>query len=131
LDKQIVGEWRLVETRATDDDGHPVPSPYGPEPMGLLKFNTQGRMMAVLSDGRAVLPEGQSGREYVSYCGQYCFDGKTLRTAVDGTSDAGRIGGVQVRRVEFRGEMMVLFPPPRALGDVNQHRELIWEKILS
>lgn len=123
----IVGEWRLVSTRATDDGGNPVAPPYGPEPMGLLVFSADGRMLAALCDSRA--DTGGAEREYNSYCGAYRFDGKTLVTRVDGATRPERIGGDQVRRVEFRGDRMVLFPPPRPLGAVNQHRELVWERI--
>lgn len=127
--RSIVGEWRLVSTRATDDDGNPVDPPYGPKPMGLLGFSADGRMLAVLCDGRREMPEGKSDREYNSYCGTYSFDGKMLITRVDGATKLERVGGNQIRRVEFRGEQMVLFPPPRPMGDVNQNRELIWERI--
>ena len=32
--QNFIGVWKLVEARAFDDDGHEVPSPMGPEPMG-------------------------------------------------------------------------------------------------
>lgn len=125
----IIGEWRLADSRATDDAGKPIHPPYGPKPIGLLQFTAEGRMMAVLCDGRVTIPTGEPEREYNSYCGQYTFDGSTLVTRVDGATQLDRIGGDQVRRVEFRGEQMVLFPPPRPLGKLTQHRELIWERI--
>lgn len=126
---RIVGDWRLVMTRAADDAGNTVHPPYGPQPMGLLKFTAEGRMMAVLCDGRPVLPGTGEGREYNSYCGNYSFDGTTLVTRVDCATKSERIGGDQFRRVEFRGELMVLFPPPRSVGKIRQHRELVWERI--
>jgi len=78
---------------------------------------------------RRELPDGQPEREYNSYCGTYSFDGQTLITRVDGATRLERVGGDQVRRVEFRGERMVLFPPPRPMGKINQNRELVWERI--
>ena len=81
----IVGTWRLVKATARDDDGKPLPSPYGPKAMGLVVFQADGRMMAVLCDGRNTLPLDKS-RQYMSYAGNYTFDGSTLVTKVDASS---------------------------------------------
>ena len=64
--KNIVGVWRLASTRATDPGGKPVGQPFGPRGMGLVTFTSDGRMMSVLVDGRASLPEG-TPRQYSSY----------------------------------------------------------------
>ena len=61
----------------TDPGGKSVGVPYGPRGMGLVSLTSDGRMMAVLIDGRAKLPDGAK-REYSSYCGNYTFDGSTL-----------------------------------------------------
>lgn len=127
----LVGVWRLVETRARDDAGGPLPPPYGPQPMGIITFSPEGRMMAVLCDGRITIPQGEPPREYNSYCGQYSFDGETLITRVDGATKTERIGGDQVRKVRFAGNRAVFSPPPRAWRDetTSQHRELVWERV--
>ena len=124
----IVGTWALVHATSHDPDGKELPSPYGPQKMGRAIFNADGRMMAVLVDGRPSLPDG-TPRDYASYCGNYRFDGKTLTTRVDAASDPARMGTDQVREVRFEGNRMVLRPPPRQQGDVTHHRELYWEKI--
>ena len=59
-DTSIVGVWRLASTRAIDPGGRQVAVPYGPRGMGLVTLTSDGRMMAVLVDGRASLPEGTS-----------------------------------------------------------------------
>ena len=125
----IVGTWRMVESRARDDSGAPLPPSYGPMFMGLVQFHPEGRMMCVLCDARPNLPEGEAAREYTSYGGSYTFDGQTLKTRCDLASDPKRIGGDEVRRVRFEGERLVLTPPPRPLNGVMQHRELVWERI--
>ena len=89
--------------------------PYGPRGMGLVSLTSDGRMMAVLVDGRAKLPDGAK-REYSSYCGNYTFDGSTLITTVDASSDPARIACQQVRKVRFEGERMILVPPERDEG---------------
>lgn len=124
----IVGFWRLVRAVARDADGKELPVPYGGQGMGHVTFSTNGRMMAVVCDGRHELPTGIV-REYSSYCGNFTFDGSRLVTRVDAASDPGRIGSEQVRDVRFEGGLMVLRPPVRAYGGSVAQRELYWEKI--
>ncbi|MEQ8398415.1 lipocalin-like domain-containing protein [Thalassobaculum sp.] len=125
----IVGTWRLVETTAHDPDGNAMPQPYGPSPMGVVTFNAEGRMMAVLCDGRTAMPDEQSAREYASYCGNYTFDGTRLITKADAASHPSRMAIDQVRQVSFEGERMVLRPPIDQVGGVARQRVLTWEKI--
>jgi len=125
----LVGTWRLVKTHARNDAGEPMHPPYGPQPMGVVVFSAERRMIAVLCDSRAALPADESDREYTSYCGTYTFDGATLVTRVDAASDPGRIGSDQVRKVRFEGDRLVLTPPPRPWRGVMQHRELFWERV--
>jgi hypothetical protein len=124
----IVGTWRLLETKAHDDAGKVLPRPYGPQPMGLVIFQADGRMMAVLCDGRASLPPDEP-RQFMSYAGNYRFDGVTLVTKVDASSDASRIGGEQVRQVCFEGGRMLLNPPRRLFAGMMQHQKLSWERV--
>jgi Lipocalin-like domain len=124
----IVGTWGLVAAIARDAAGNVLPTPYGPQGMGRVTFNADGRMMAVLCDGRPSLPPGTT-RDYGSYCGNYSFDGSTLITRVDAASDPARIGTDQVRDVRFEGARMILRPPPRQGASGTEQRELTWERI--
>ena len=123
--KSIVGTWRLVKAEAHDGGGKPLPAPYGGKGMGRVTFSAEGRMAAVVVDGRPELSPNIK-RDYSSYCGSYTFDGTRLVTRVDAASDPSRLGGDQVREVSFDGDFMVLRPPPRAGGE---YRVLTWEKI--
>jgi hypothetical protein len=124
----IVGTWRLVSTIGRDDAGTILPPPYGPIPRGLVVFQPDGRMMAVLCDGRSALPADEP-RQYMSYAGNYTFDGETLSTRVDASSDPSRVGGDQVRSVRFANGQMTLAPPRRLYAGVMQHQELVWERV--
>ena len=124
----VVGVWRLVEAKATAADGKAMPVPYGPRGMGIVTLTADGRMMAVLVDGRKELAAGAK-REYSSYCGNYTFDGSTLTTIVDANSDPARFTAPQVRKVRFEGERMVLVPPDVEINGVKVTRELSWERI--
>src|SRR6195256_3861656 len=100
IDKRIIGTWRLKNTKGVDDGGKLLPPPYGPAANGVLCFQADGRMYCVLCDGRAELPAGEP-RQFMSYAGKYTFDGATLSTRVDASSDASRIRGDHVRHVRF------------------------------
>lgn len=128
IDPRIVGTWRLKTTLGRDDAGQILPPPYGPLAMGLVVFAADGRMMAVLCDGRASLPDNEP-RQFMSYAGNYSFDGTTLTTRVDASSDISRVGGDQVRSVRFENGLMVLAPPRRLFAGIMQHQELVWERI--
>src|SRR5471032_3283686 len=126
----VVGVWKLVGGSMTDPTGKSIGVPYGPRGMGIVSLTSGGRMMAVLVDGRSKLPDGTK-REYSSYCGNYTFDGSTLITTVDAAADPARLTTLQVRKVRFEGELMILVPPPSTSNGVKLDRELTWEKISS
>lgn len=126
---EITGTWMLVRATAVAEDGTPMPPPYGGETaMGRAVLNADGRMMAVLIDGRTDLAADQT-REYTSYCGDYTFDGKRLITRVDAASDPARLGTDQVRDVHFEGDLMVLRPPLKAYSAQPEQRTLHWRRI--
>jgi len=128
IDRRIVGTWRLKRTIGRDDAGNILAPPFGPAAMGLVVFQADGRMMSVLCDGRLASPAGEE-RQFMSYAGTYTFDGTTLTTRVDVSSDPSRVGGDQVRHVRFEDALMVLAPPRRLYAGVMQHQELAWERI--
>ena len=126
--RNVVGVWRLVSTKATDASGKTLDVPFGPRGMGLVTLTADNRMMAVLVDGRAELADGAK-REYSSYCGNFTFDGSTLVTTVDASSDPARMGSRQVRKVRLDGERMILVPPIVEVNGAKVTRELTWERI--
>jgi hypothetical protein len=125
----IVGVWRLAKTSAVGDDGAAMHPPYGEDPRGLLVFYADGRMMSVLCDSRKQLPPGEDVREYMSYCGNYTWDGRTLVTRVDASAEAKRVGGEQTRFTAFEDGLLVLTQKPRPWQGKMQHRALYWEKV--
>ena len=124
----VTGTWRLVRAVSRDGTGQELPAPYGGHGMGRVVLEADGRMMAVLCDGRRDIPGG-GPREYNSYCGNYTYDGRQLITKVDAASDPSRIGTDQVRDVRFEGSLMILRPPARNYRGPVEQRELYWEKI--
>ena len=125
--QSVTGTWRLVRAIAMDAAGRVLPPPYGGHGMGRVVLAADGRMMAMLCDGRRELPAGVAC-EYSSYCGNYTFDG-VLVTRVDAASDPSRIGSDQVREARFESGLMVLRPPLRRYGPGVEQRELYWERV--
>lgn len=128
-DPRLVGSWRLIGTRAWTADGTEVPETYGPLSLGIATFTAEGRMLAVLCDGRPDLPPG-TPRAYRSYMGAYSFDGTTLHTVVDGADTPDWLGTDQIRAARFEAGRLHLRPPPRTVGGREIHRELAWERLV-
>jgi hypothetical protein len=125
----IEGIWRLVSSKAWNDQGEEIEAPYGTNPIGTITFS-KGRMLAAISGRSAPENAPGTGPEYSSYGGTYSFGDGTLKVAVDIASDKSRIGGEQVREVSFEGNSMILRPPLRRYGDRMEQRALVWEKVL-
>lgn len=121
---QLFGTWKLVSAISVGKEGVAMHRPYGPEPMGRLVLSENGRMMAVLCDGRASIPEGEK-RAYSSYCGNFRVENDTLITKVDLALLPERLGGEQRRKLDFRDGKLVLMPPPRP---DEESRQLFWER---
>ena len=128
--RDVIGTWRLVRVSATNEDGSPTAAPpYGGETaQGRLTLGADGRMMAVLCDGTVMMGDGRT-REYLSYCGNFTYDGRQLITKVDAASDPARLNTEQVRDVSFEDDLMLLRPPLSAYRGNLEHRVLVWEPI--
>jgi hypothetical protein len=124
----LTGTWKLVRATARDGSGAALPDPYGGKGIGRVTFTADGRMQSVVCDGRRELPPGEV-RDYSSYCGNYTFDGTTLVTHVDAASDPARVGSDQIRGVRVEGEFVILSPPPRRAGTIDEYRELTWQRL--
>jgi hypothetical protein len=125
----IIGTWRMVAYHCRTAEGAPLPPTYGPEPIGLIRFDPHGRMVVVIADGRSDLPAGVERRPFTAYTGQWTFDGKTLRNAVDESFLTHFIGKVQVRDAQYKDGRLSLFPEPIVIDGVLTYRELIWERM--
>jgi len=125
---QFEGIWRLVDSRAWDEQGNRLPAPYGEHPHGQISFSN-GRMLAALCNGDSDLGTRED-RGFSSYGGPYSFDGKTLTVSVDVASDASRIGSQQTRGVEVIDDNRILMlPPPRLYAGKRERREIVWERV--
>jgi hypothetical protein len=67
--QSLIGIWQLIETHAFDEAGRERPSPFGPQPVGVVIIGAE-RMMAMGSDERTTLPQ-EAEPTFVAYCGKY------------------------------------------------------------
>jgi Lipocalin-like domain len=124
---QLEGIWRLVDSRAWDEQHKRWTAPYGAHPLGHISFSN-GRMLCALCKGDSYAGSDGS-RQFISYGGTYRFDGTELEVVVDVASDPDRIGTRQIRGLVMMGEEMQLRPPVRLYGGSLQQREVIWERV--
>lgn len=123
----LLGNWQLIEARAFDEAGLPMSSPFGPQPMGIVRFEAE-RMAVVVADGRPDLPPESPPRAFLSYTGRYEFYRDRLVTHVDGASSPDGFAD-QVRQITFQGpDRMVVVPLSRVL-DRSSGLELTWKRI--
>jgi hypothetical protein len=125
----LTGIWRLIDAKAWDEAGNPLPAPYGAHPTGQLAFTSEGRVLTAICNGDAAVAPG-TNRGYSSYGGPYRLESGTLTVDVDMASDPSRIGGQQVREARLDGDRMILRPPARSYGGgAVQQRELTWLRV--
>ena len=123
----LVGIWKLVAVRAFDDSGDELPSPLGPQPMGIAIFDTE-RAIATAGDGRVTLPSDVPKRIFAAYCGRYTFDGTELVTHVDGASSPDMFAD-QVRHIRFVSPSRMVVVPKSRLFGLGGGMELVWERV--
>lgn len=137
---RFVGAWRLVSFESRRPDGT-LTYPFGEAPIGIAIFSPDGHVAAQLMrpDRPPLSSPGPTAEEIrqafdgcVAYFGACNVDEAThtLVTRVAGSLFPNWIGGDQVRDFEFRGEQLVLRPPPRQTPAGLVTSELVWERAL-
>lgn len=135
----LVGVWDLVSYEMTSADR--VVLPLGGDPVGVGVYTTSGQMSAHLmaarrppfGEGRRpgadpIAPEliAQAAAGYIGYCGRYEVDEAQSLVShfVDAAFIPDWVGTVMARTYEFRGDLLILRPPPRN-GFAS---ELVWRR---
>jgi hypothetical protein len=125
--QSLIGTWKLVWARAFDGDGRELPPPFGPQPMGIVVFDAE-RMIVTVVDGRTSLPPAAPPRAFVSYCGNYEFDGTKLVTHADGASNPAMLKD-QIRQIEFESKDRMVAAPISGLVGQNVGLRLGSERV--
>ena len=135
--KQLVGNWTLLSYITENPDGSRG-KPYG-EAIGRLSYDEHGHMAGqVMRPGRSDVAPGEWGAQqvrsayagYIAYFGTYQVNeaGDTVVHHVHGALNPGWVGGDQVRRMRFDGELLVLSTEVVKGGALVKH-SLTWKKL--
>ena len=133
---RLVGDWALVSYDTVSADGSRTPI-FG-EAVGRLSYSASGLM-----SGQVMRPDRprvsvQAGAQqvraaytgYIAYFGTYEVndEGDTVTHYVAGALNPSWVGGQQVRRLRFAGDLLVLQAEVEKAGQMVTH-ELTWRKL--
>lgn len=118
--------WKLIEAFAFDDEGRELSPPLGKCPMGVVMFEVE-RMIVAVIDGSSSLPTDIQ-RVFAAYSGRYSFDGTELVTNVDGASDPDLVQP-QIRHIHFESPTRIAVTPKNKVLGRDTGLKLVWERI--
>ncbi|WP_233808338.1 lipocalin-like domain-containing protein [Paraburkholderia sp. HP33-1] len=118
--------WKLVEAFAFDEEGHELSPPLGKCPMGVVMFEAE-RMIVAVIDGSSSLPTDIQ-RVFAAYSGRYSFDGMELVTSVDGASDPDLVQQ-QIRHIHFESPTRIAITPKNRVIGRDAGLKFVWERI--
>jgi hypothetical protein len=104
--------WKLIEVRASDEDGQAIQSPIS-HPFGITMFSDD-RMLAAVTETRPIPTDGAAGRVFFAYTGNYKWDGTTLSTIADAASNPEMVTE-HVRDMRFEGPTRLIVTPKTGL----------------
>jgi hypothetical protein len=135
--QKLVGNWTLLSYVTEHPDGT-LGKPYG-DAVGRLSYDEHGHMAGqVMRPGRLAVTPGQWTAQdvrsayagYIAYFGRYEVNETqdTVVHHVHGALNPGWVGGHQVRRMRFEGELLVLSTDVLKGGAMVRHT-LTWKKL--
>ena len=137
------GAWRLVSAEYRATDGSIIDSPWGPEPQGMIMYDSYGNMSAQLGRReRARFAGGDQLRgtpeeikaafeSYNAYWGKYKVDeqARTVTHLVQQAMFPNWTGSKQVRYYKFENNKLILTTPPIRRGGQEVIGVLVWERV--
>ncbi|HVL66985.1 MAG TPA: lipocalin-like domain-containing protein [Vicinamibacterales bacterium] len=134
---ELVGNWSLVSYVTEGPDGK-TGTPYG-DAVGRLTYDGNGNMSGqVMRPGRPPVRHGETGLPevraayagYIAYFGTYTVNDArdTVVHHVQGALNPSWVGGDQVRRMRFDGDLLVLSTDIQKGGGLVRHT-LTWKRI--
>jgi lipocalin-like protein len=133
---RLVGSWELVSYDSVEPDGS-VRQPFG-EAVGRLNYDSGGNMSGQVMRPDRPSPDAREGAAqqiraaytgYIAYFGTYDVNaaGDTVTHRVLGALNPAWIGGSQVRRMRFDGDLLILEADVVKTGGTARH-VLTWRR---
>jgi hypothetical protein len=119
--RRLLGRWLLIGWRAWDDGVALAPE----RARGALVYCEDGWMAVQISyDDRSA----EDATRYLAYCARWRLDGDEVSHAVDMCVNPAWQGSLQVRRVSWDGEELLLRTPELAWNGRRRVAELRWRR---
>ena len=135
----VVGTWRLKQWETHSADGR-ISYPLGPNAIGYLIYTPQGYMTVSMMQvdrpafagddliGGTLEEKAAAASSYVTYCGRYEVQDRTVIHHVELSLFPNWIGVDQLRFVEVEGDDLLITTPPLQVGGREVINRLIWER---
>jgi hypothetical protein len=136
----LAGAWLLESWKIHYGDQVEAGYPFGPDPVGLLIYSSDGWMSATVSRAlRPPFPGGQSPRQmdagavaeaywsYFHYAGTWRIEGDQVIHSVVHSLNPNMAGTLQVRHMKLDGQRLTLTGLEPHRGDTRRH-VLLWKR---
>jgi Lipocalin-like domain len=142
--EMLVGTWKLVSARNVTDKGIVTNEPYGRTFIGFLTYTSDGRMMAIITNGgRKLLSKGffatpaeeraEAYSTMVAYAGHYTLNGDKVTHHVEASSIPNWVNTDLVRTItKLQSDRVTLrtdVPFVWSDGVQYAYQELTWDRM--
>jgi hypothetical protein len=128
----------LVSARASGE-GLESDAPFGSSAKGVLTYDRDGRMTAIITHSRrkplsgdyVASPTDERAEAFATsfaYAGRYSLVGDEITHHVEVSSVENWVNTDLVRSIRFERDRLILRTPPMSIGGKMQITELIWER---
>ena len=135
----IVGTWRLVSWIEEETESKAVHKNFGDNPLGVLTYTSDGRMMTIFADPSRKPPaapkptNAEAAQLYVTmvaYAGRYTLEGEKITHHIDISWNQAWNGTDQWRYIELKNDRLALKTPPFVSPFLNKEivASVIWER---
>jgi lipocalin-like protein len=141
MSAKILGTWKLVSASSSTSTGERNDAQFGTNPTGLLTYDQDGRMSAMISHGGRKLvltnapgpalteAQAEAFRTFVAYAGRYTIKTDEVIHHVEISFIQDWVGTDQIRTIKFEGEHLVLGTLPMPMGGKTMTVEFIFKRL--